>query len=107
MILSKTKILQSHLYGDSEQGQEEVTWWIVAVTQSTLPGSITVLIRVRVWLDQLQPSGSTAMDQSDLAPAHTNRSSSQQVNSLMHVNINAQMLHTSNWLFYATWQQKL
>lgn len=50
------------------------TWWIVAVTEPTLPGSIAVLIWVRVGLDQLQPCGSTAMDQPYLAPAHTNPS---------------------------------
>lgn len=60
--------------------QQEVTWWVVAVSQPTLPGSIAVLIRVRVRLDQLKPGGSTAMDQSDLAPAsmYTNTTSVQQ-----------------------------
>lgn len=66
------------LFLDIEQCQQEVTWWVIAVSQPTLPGSIAVLIRVRVWLDQLQPCGSTAMDQSDLAPAHTNKTSVQQ-----------------------------
>lgn len=52
---------------------QRATWWIVAVTKPTLPGStVAVLIRVRVGLDQLQPCGSAAMDQPDLAPAHTN-----------------------------------
>ncbi len=78
IISSTTQFIFLPLSLDSEQSLQEVTWRIVAVTQPTLPGAVAVLIRVRVWLDQLQPCGSTAVDQSDLAPAHTNTTTSVQ-----------------------------
>lgn len=55
----------------SQLGQEWVTWRVVAVAQPTVPGSIAVLIRVGVGLDQLQPCSFTAVDQPNLAPEPT------------------------------------
>lgn len=98
--------LQSHLFPHHCKWTEysvstEGTWWVVAVSQPTLPGSVAVLIRVRVWLDQLQPRGSTAMDQSDLAPAH----SSNHIRSTT-IDRSTRNTHAHRWVFHTEQKQR-